>query len=381
MPFGLKNAGATYQRLVNKMFEQQIGKTMEVYIDDMLVKSLNAGDHLNHLREIFDILRKYNMKLNPEKCAFGVGSETYYPHLKKLALALVIASQKLSLYFQCHPIAAVITLPLRNVLHKPELSGHLAKCAVEVSEFDIEYKPITTIKPQVLADFVDDFTPGLMPLAAKDAVSGTVSCVWTLFTDGASNINGSSLVIVLITPSGETLRQAIRIISLTNNEAEYEALVAGLELVRQLGPEVIEIKCDSQLVVNQVYGIFDTKEEHMQQYLSKVQVLLSWFREWSIIHILREENVEADALANLVSSTKMEETDSGAVNQLLHSVLDVYRYCKLNLTNLIWDWRNEFIEHLRHGKFPEDPKLSWALRTKAAHYCLIDCQLYRKSFQ
>ncbi|XP_019251114.1 PREDICTED: uncharacterized protein LOC109230032 [Nicotiana attenuata] len=70
MPFGLKNAGATYQRLVNKMFERQIGKTMEVYIDDMLVKSLNIGDHLLHLQETFDVLRNYNMKLNPEKYAF-----------------------------------------------------------------------------------------------------------------------------------------------------------------------------------------------------------------------------------------------------------------------------------------------------------------------
>ena len=73
MPFGLKNAGATYQRLVNKMFEEQIGKSMEVYIDDMLVKSLRAEDHLAHLQKTFEILRKYNMKLNPEKCAFGVG--------------------------------------------------------------------------------------------------------------------------------------------------------------------------------------------------------------------------------------------------------------------------------------------------------------------
>jgi len=77
MPFGLKNAGATYQRLVNRMFEEQIGKSMEVYIDDMLVKSLRAEDHLEHLQETFNILKKYNMKLNPEKCAFGVGSEIF----------------------------------------------------------------------------------------------------------------------------------------------------------------------------------------------------------------------------------------------------------------------------------------------------------------
>ena len=74
MPFGLKNAGATYQRLVNGMFQKQIGTTMEVYIDDMLVNSTTAELHIAHLSEAFQILREYNMKLNPAKCAFGVSS-------------------------------------------------------------------------------------------------------------------------------------------------------------------------------------------------------------------------------------------------------------------------------------------------------------------
>ena len=74
MPFGLKNAGATYQRLVNRMFQKQIGATIEVYIDDMLVKSTTAGLHIAHLSEAFQILRNYNMKLNPAKCAFDVSA-------------------------------------------------------------------------------------------------------------------------------------------------------------------------------------------------------------------------------------------------------------------------------------------------------------------
>ena len=74
MPFGLKNAGATYQRLVNRMFQKQIGVTMEVYIDDMLVKSTTAELHIAHLSEAFQILINYNMKLNPAKCAFGVSA-------------------------------------------------------------------------------------------------------------------------------------------------------------------------------------------------------------------------------------------------------------------------------------------------------------------
>ena len=72
MPFRLKNVGATYQRLVTKMFRPLLGKTMEVYIDDMLVKSKERPYHVTHLQESFELLRAYDMKLNPLKCAFRV---------------------------------------------------------------------------------------------------------------------------------------------------------------------------------------------------------------------------------------------------------------------------------------------------------------------
>ena len=72
MSFGLKNAGATYQRLMNKMFAYQIGRNVQVYVDDMLVKSLREDDHLSDLQETFNILWAYNMKLNLNKCVFGV---------------------------------------------------------------------------------------------------------------------------------------------------------------------------------------------------------------------------------------------------------------------------------------------------------------------
>ena len=77
MSFGLKNAGATYQRLMNKMFTHQIRRNMQVYVDDMLVKSLCEKDHLDDLQETFDTLRSYNMKLNPSKCVFGVTARKF----------------------------------------------------------------------------------------------------------------------------------------------------------------------------------------------------------------------------------------------------------------------------------------------------------------
>ena len=74
MPFRLKNAGATYQRLVNKMFNKQIMRNIEVYVDDMLVKSKEESTHLDDLQETFSTLKQYQMKLNPSKCTFRVVS-------------------------------------------------------------------------------------------------------------------------------------------------------------------------------------------------------------------------------------------------------------------------------------------------------------------
>ena len=77
MPFGLKNAGSTYQRMMTRMFESQLGKNIEIYIDDMVVKSKMISKHLGDLRVIFQIVRKYKLRLNASKCSFGVGSSKF----------------------------------------------------------------------------------------------------------------------------------------------------------------------------------------------------------------------------------------------------------------------------------------------------------------
>src|SRR4051812_38929922 len=74
MPFGLKNAGVAYQQVVNKIFKKQVGKNIEVYVDDMLVKSTEEANHIQDVEETFEVLRQYQMKLNSQKCVFGVRS-------------------------------------------------------------------------------------------------------------------------------------------------------------------------------------------------------------------------------------------------------------------------------------------------------------------
>ncbi|XP_070008995.1 uncharacterized protein [Nicotiana sylvestris] len=198
-------------------------------------------------------------------------AETRYPQLEKLALALIMASRKLRPYFQCHPIVVVTAYPLRNILHKHELSGRLAKWVIELSEYEITYQPRIAIKSQVLADFVADFSQEMQLEAEKElhVFNGANPGTWTLFNDGSSNVKGAGLGIVLVPPTGETIRQTIKCHSITYNEAEYEAMISGLELALELGINQIIIKSDSQLVVNQMLVTYAAREARMQQYIEK----------------------------------------------------------------------------------------------------------------
>ena len=117
MPFGLKNAGATYQRLMNKMFAQQIGRNVQVYLDNMPVKSRREEDHLEDLRKTFDTLRSYNMKLNPGKCPFGVTAGKF--------LGFMVSQRGIEA--NSDKIRAIMEMtPLRNVKEVQSLNGKVA---------------------------------------------------------------------------------------------------------------------------------------------------------------------------------------------------------------------------------------------------------------
>ncbi|XP_070022106.1 uncharacterized protein [Nicotiana sylvestris] len=118
----------------------------------------------------------------------------------------------------------------------------------------------------------------------------------------------------------------------------------------------------------------------MQRYFDKLQVNLHCFKEWNLQHVPREQNSEADALANLGSPIEEDEISLRTVVQLSRSVIEE-GYAEINSTSLTWDWRNKYIEYLKNGKLPLDPKESRALRTKAARFTLAeDGTLYRRTF-
>ena len=125
------------------------------------------------------------------------GAEERYPKMEKLILALVIAARKLHPYFQAHTIEISTEYPMKQVLYKPETSGRLMKWVIELSEFDIRYKSKTTIKGQVLADFVMEFT--LAELTEATQLTSDLP-IWRLSVDGAANAQGSGVGLILTSP-------------------------------------------------------------------------------------------------------------------------------------------------------------------------------------
>ncbi|XP_070040336.1 uncharacterized protein [Nicotiana tomentosiformis] len=156
-------------------------------------------------------------------------------------------------------------------------------------------------------------------------------------------------------------------------------MIAGLELAKSLRAKVIEAKCDSLLVVNQVNVTFEVKVERMWRYMDKLQVTMHQFKEWTLQHVPRDQNSEADVLANLGSSADSDEFSSGAMMQLMNLVVEE-GHAEVNSTSLTWDWRNKYIDYLKIGKLASDPKKSRALRTKAARFSLVEWALFRRSF-
>lgn len=109
--------------------------------------------------------------------------------------------------------------------------------------------------------------------------SRNVHEVCTLYTDGASNMKTTGLGIFLTTPSEKTIKQTIKCVPLTNNEIEFETVVTGHKLAQGLDSENMELRSDSQLVINQILNIYEAKKEQLWKYLSKVLALLSQFKE------------------------------------------------------------------------------------------------------
>ena len=196
------------------------------------------------------------------------GAEERYQKMEKLILALVTTSKKLRPYFQAHIVEVPTKYPMKNILDKPETSGRMMKWAIEMSEFDIRYKPRTVVKGQISTDFIIEFTLAQSTEATQLAPDLPI---WKLSVDGAANAQGSSVGLILTSPDGIDMEYALRFgFQASNNEAGYEAVIVGLNLAHFMEAAQLEVSSDSQLVVKQIEDSYEARGEKMILYLKTV---------------------------------------------------------------------------------------------------------------
>ncbi|RDY07211.1 rnhA, partial [Mucuna pruriens] len=187
-----------------------------------------------------------------------------------------------------------IDLPIHQVLGKPDLAGRMVAWSVQLSEFDILFESRGHIKAQVIADFLVELTfEGGRELEGE----------WYLSVDGSSSHTGSGAGIVLEGPTRVLIEQSLHFeFRASNNQAEYEALLARMKLALELGTKKLTAKSDSKLVTGQINGDYQTKDPQLVKYRERASAMASSFDNFILLHVPRDQNERANLLAKLAST-------------------------------------------------------------------------------
>ncbi|RDX93784.1 Retrovirus-related Pol polyprotein from transposon 17.6, partial [Mucuna pruriens] len=232
----------------------------------------------------------------------AIGAEKRYKKIDKAALALVMASRRLRPYFQNFSIIVRTDLPIRQVLRKPDLVGRMIAWSVQWSEFDNSFERRGHVKAQALANFITKLTPDGPPTADKGD--------WYLSVNGSSNQAGSGAGVILEGPNGVLIEQSLHFnFRASNNQVEYEALLAGMRLARELDAKNLTAKSDSRLVTGQVNNEYQTRDPQLTKYREQAVKLEATFEKFVLVHVPRDQNERADLLAKLTSTKKKGQGD------------------------------------------------------------------------
>ena len=234
-----------------------------------------------------------------------------------------------------------------------------------MGSFHIRYGPRSSVKGQVLADFIAEFTPKY----DGKIICNVESRLWKVFVNSASNAMGAGVGIVIITPEGIRLEHSFRLgFKASNNEAEYEAFLAGLRGVLHLRAKNVEIYSDSRVVVYQIIGSFEARDSWIKAYLSAAKQIISRFGIVKVAQVGREQNRHADSPATLASSAtkdtpwlvKIKLTKEPSI-----SVKSDYNQARVevamvSVANLCW--MNPIIDFLAEDKVSDDEKKAKKIR-------------------
>ncbi|XP_050264264.1 uncharacterized protein LOC126708519 [Quercus robur] len=256
-------------------------------------------------------------------------------------------------------------------MSSPETAERMALWAMELSEFDIQYRPRTAIKGQVVVDFIAEFTLG-------DGQGAEEMRQWNIYANGSSNRRAGGAGVVIQTPEGDKIECMIRLdFPTTNNEAEYEALVAGLDLAKVASAENMVVHCDSQVVTSQINGGYECKNERMKRYLEEVKNRIG-SHEVRFVQIPRKENECADRLAKATLAEFMLVPEQVLSFVQISSLID--DGTNVQEVDSESNWTTPLISYLKTGVLPDENDAARKLKVQATRVMLIKDVLYKIGF-
>jgi ribonuclease HI len=303
-------------------------------------------------------------------------SKKKYPQVQKLLYAVLLTARKLHHYFDNHKVIVVTGFPIGDILHNKEAIGRIAKWACELGAHDIEFRPRTAIKTQALVDFVSEWTEQQVPDNPETAE------VWRMYFDGSLKLQGAGVGILFIAPGGEQLKYALQLLfSASNNAAEYEALIHGLNIAISLGIKRLMVYGDSLVVISQINKEWDCLNDSMGKYCTVVRKLEDKFEGLEFHHVERDRNAAADALSKLGFS-RTQVPPGVFIQEVLRPSISLDRAKGCNILcqpeSDSDDWREPIIRYIKNEEEPNDKNAAERIARQSAHYTLIGETLYRR---
>ena len=204
--------------------------------------------------------------------------------------------------------------------------------------------------------------------------------IWKLSVDGASNAQGSGAGLILTSPEGIDIEYALRFrFHASNNETEYGAVIAGLNLAHSLEVDQLEVHSDSQLVVRQIEDTYKAKSETMVLYLQKVRDLLKKFVLVQVKYVPRTENSRADALEKLAKALQENLGGSTPVEYLAEPSIDPYSMVVAPVGS-VPSWMDPIWDYINDGTLPDDPEEAAKIRVRSSRFTNHKGSLYKRGF-
>ncbi|XP_074277875.1 uncharacterized protein LOC141601486 [Silene latifolia] len=270
---------------------------------------------------------------------------------------------------QAHTIHVVSKAdPIKYILSRPVLSGRLAKWAVLLKQYDLVFVSQKAVKGQVIADFFADHpVPAEWELSnelpGEEIFYVDILPPWRMYFDGAARRDGAGAGVVFISPQNHVMPYSFTLTQFcSNNVAEYQALILGLQMAIEVSVRDMDIYGDSQLVISQVLDEYEVRKEDLIPYHRQALQLLNQLDSINIGHVPRSANKLADALANFAATLALGAEESMQVPvcnrwaiPLLETVEDIdTTYMIIVYTTDEDDWRQPIIDFLDHQKLPDD---------------------------